>query len=106
MSAVANEQLESISCLFNIEIKSINGQRPTANELISAIETDVKNQLPLSKTAIFKHYTGNKDLSKEDLKKVVHCLQLGIAKNLDTATDAALSYTHAAIICTNELNKV
>lgn len=106
MSAVAKSGLESCSCLFNLEIQSINGHKATAKELVDAIENDVRSGIPLSKTAIFKHYTGNKVLRIEDLKTIVSTLQNGIAQNLDATTDAALSYTHAAIICGNELSKL
>ena len=105
MSAVPVSNFQSISALFNLEIRSINGEMISKENLIDAIKSDVANHLPISKTAIFKHFTGNKILAKADLEQIVHTLQNGVAESMAVSHDAALSYAHAAIICASELSR-
>ena len=104
MSAVFSS-FENISALFNIEIRSINGEKISGKELIEAIEHDIAHYLPVSKTAIFKHFTGNKEIKKSDLERIVSALQHGVIRSMEISQEAALSYAHAAIICGSEANK-
>lgn len=106
MSAIPKNNPEHISELFNLEIRAINGQKPTSEDLLSAIKLDVQNHIPISKTAIFKHFTCNHLLSKNDLMRVLSLLQDGISTSIAFSYDAVLSYTHAAIIISSEISKV
>jgi hypothetical protein len=106
MSSVAVNNFETISALFNIEVRSINGERISKDELLEAICHDVSKYIPVSKTAIFKHVSGNKELTKEDFCHITSILQQGVIRSMELSQDAALSNAHAAIICGSEANKL
>lgn len=103
MSLVAMSKLGSVSALFNAEIAAIEGHAFSVPQIIDAITADVTRSIPVSKTAFFKHVAGNERFGDDDLKKVIEILKNGIGRSLERSPDASLSYSHAAIICSTEL---
>jgi hypothetical protein len=106
MSSVPINSFEAISMVFNLEVRSINGERISKDELIKAIEHDVAHYLPVSKTALFKHVSGNPEFTRTDFTHLATILQHGVIRAFDISHDAALSYAHAAIICGSEASKL
>lgn len=103
MSSAIVSDFSSVSALFNIEIASINGKAPTGQELVEAVKTDVLRTLPVSKTAFFKYFSGNRSLSDAQLEEVIEVLKAGMMQHIEKTPDASLSYAHAVIVCSSEL---
>ena len=103
MSAVAKSDSSSISDLFNLEVRALNGTQPTRDDLIDAVRHDIWRKLPISKVVFFKYFTGNQILSTDDLRELICLLTDGVATALSQAPEAARSYSHAAIVCQTEL---
>lgn len=103
MSAAAKSDASSISCLFNLEVRALNGVQPTRDELVESVRLDISRKLPISKVVFFKYFTGNQILSSDDLRELICLLTDGVATALSKAPEAARSYSNAAIVCQTEL---
>ena len=100
--ASANEPNET-SALLNLELKGFGVRSLSEHEILEAVRHDIRCGLPLSRVAMLKYCKGNNKLSSESLSALLVMLKTEIVNRLELEPDVALSYTHAAIVCLDEL---
>ena len=100
----AAEVVTENSELCDLDIRTVNGHRPTAEMIRAAIAHDVSGGIPLSKTVFLKHIAGNALLGEDALRGILSTLKEGMVNSVEVSPEVFLTYSHAAIICVTEMN--
>ena len=100
----SNNDTLAHSALEQIDMQAISLRRCVdAHDLITAIEADVRNLLPLMLPVLLKYIPSNSRLSKEDLKNIKAILKTGVESTIDKSPKLATSYLRGIELCFNEL---
>lgn len=103
MSSSTAGNLAADSALLELQTRSTPSKEKGCQDVISAIRRDAELGRPLSKVAVSKHFSGNHTHSTADLVSLKDFLKTTAMKRLESDSEVALSYVHAAIIISNEI---
>lgn len=92
------------TALEQIDMQAITLRRSVnAQDLIGALESDVKTFLPLMLPVLLKYIPSNSRLTKADLKSIKEILKTGVENTIDHSPKLATSYLRGIELCFNEL---